>query len=160
MLRKILIVMLSTIFIWGQTSVAFAQNYHFDAFDHMKNTFEKNKINSRGFTGQVGLSIPFGNIDRTINKPFYGFKMTYGQEIRNSDPFKYGFTRDVNLFSTGIDQYGINSVSLAHYDVLANGQQRNIFGNGTQTDVIIIVAVVAVAVAVCLAANCFDGDSY
>lgn len=140
--------------------MAFAQNYHFDAFDNMKNSYFKSKINSRGLTGQVGFSIPFGHHDTKQKKAFYGFKMTYGQEMKNSNPFKYGYTRDLNLFSTGFSQSGVNSLSLATYDILDENQRKNIFGNGNGNGNGMLwgLALIAVAAGACWAAGCFDGD--
>lgn len=160
MLKKILILSLSTIFIWGQTSMVFAQNYHYNAFDQMKDSYYKGKINSRGLTGQVGLTIPFGYQDTKSKKAFYGFKMTYGQEMRNSNPFKYGYTRDLNLLSTGFSQSGINSFNLASYDMLDPNQRNNIFGNGNGNGNGMLwgLALIAVAAGACWAAGCFDGD--
>ncbi len=160
MLKKCLIFILSTVFIWGQTSFVFAQNMHFDAFDQMKTNYFKSKINSRGLTGQVGLTVPFGHQDLSQKKAFYGFKMTYGQEMRNSNPFKYGYTRDLNLLSTGFNKSGVSSLNLASYDMLDPEERMNIFGNGNGNGNGMLwgLALVAVAAGACWAAGCFDGD--
>lgn len=140
--------------------MAFAQNLHYSAFDQMKDSYFKGKINSRGLTGQVGLTIPFGDKNTTQKKAFYGFKMTYGQEIRNSNPFKYGYTRDLNLFSTGFNNGSVKSLSFANYDILDESQRKNIFGNGNGNGNGMLwgLALVAVAAGACWAAGCFDGD--
>ncbi|MCP5380875.1 MAG: hypothetical protein H6912_00770 [Kordiimonadaceae bacterium] len=160
MLKKLIILSLSAIFVWGQTSIAFAQNLHYSAFDQMKESYFKGKINSRGLTGQLGLTIPFGDKNTTQKKAFYGFKMTYGQEMRNSNPFQYGYTRDLNLFSTGFNNNGVKSLSLASYEILDESQRKNIFGNGNGNGNVLLwtLGLALVAGGVCWAAGCFDGN--
>lgn len=161
MLRKLLIFTLSTMFIWAQTSFSYAQNYHFDAFDHMKSNAMKNKMNARGLSGQVGFKIPFGHQDVKSKKAFYGVKLAYGQEIQNNNPFEYGYTRDLNLMSSGFDRSGVQSLSFASYDMLDEESRKNIFGNGNGNGNGMMwgLGLVVVAVGVCWAAGCFDSDS-
>lgn len=152
--------MLTILFVWVQTSLSLAQSFHFDAFDHMKDSYIKSKINSRGLTGQIGLSVPFGHLDKGTKKAFYGFKMTYGQEMRNSNPFKYGYTRDLNLFQSGFSKNGLNSMSLANRELIFNGEQKNVFGNGNGNGSGLLwgIALVGVGLGACWALGCFDGN--
>ncbi len=160
MIKKIITTLIATLFIWSQTSVAFARNFHFDAFDYMQKDFSNSKINSRGLTGQFRVSVPFGYQDKDTKKAFYGFKMTYGQEMRNGNPFKYGVTRDLNLFQSGFNKKGLHSFSLANQEIYYDGEQKNVFGNGNGNGNSLLwgALLIGVGAGACWALGCFDGD--
>ncbi len=126
----------------------------------MKSNYVKNKLNSRGLTGQIGFKIPFGHQDVKSTKAFYGFKVTYGQDIRNSNPFKYGYTRDLSLFSSGLNKSGVQSLSFGNYDMLNEENRMNIFGNGNGNGNGMMwgLGVVIVGAGICWAAGCFDSN--
>ena len=164
MFKKFITLLIAVSFVWIQTSVSFAENIHFTAFDHTKRDFANSKINSRGLTGQVGFRIPFGHQDKKSKKAFYGLKLTYGQEIRNSNPFKYGYVRDLNLLKAGFNKRGISSLNFANQNLLDEEVRRNIFGNGNGNGfangngAIWGLGAVAIGVGICWAVGCFDGD--
>ena len=60
----------------------------------------------------------------------------------------------------GFSKKGINSVSFANYDVIYNGEQKNIFGNGNGNGNGMLwgLGLVAVGLGACWALGCFDGD--
>ena len=158
MTKKIFTTLFAILFVWSQSSMAFAQNIHFSAFDHMKRDMSISKINSRGFTGQVGFTVPLGGYGKGEKKPFYGFKVTYGQQLTTGNPFDYGHTRDLNLFQSGFNKNGLHSLSLANQDFYYNGEQTNFLGNGNGNGVLWGVLLVGVGVGACWALGCFDSD--
>lgn len=160
MTKNIFTTLFAILFVWSQSSLAFAQNYHFNAFDHVKRDMSNSKINARGFTGQVGFTVPLGGHGKSNKKPFYGFKMTYGQQLTNGNPFDYGHTRDLSLFQSGFDKNGLHSLSLANNDLYYDGEQKNIFGNGNGNGNGLLwgTLLIGVGVGACWALGCFDSD--
>ncbi len=166
MLRKIVTLIVAGTFVWLQTSISYAENRHFNAFDNMKFNNSYSKLQSRGLTAQFGFSVPFGAKDKKPKPSYYGFKLSYGQRYSQSDPFQYANVRQINLLESKHNRAGMLNFKVAQFEFVDNQDRNYIFGNGNGNgfangngNIILILGAIAIGVGIYFLVDGDDNDT-